>query len=97
MRNGNERAGYCLVALLRAARHFDTESDSALVSYAMDVQDEVRDAIFTPLSPAPHFDQDIITGVFISLVRLNPDGCVDPLVKLCTASSAPNGFKIAIA
>ncbi|KAM4066974.1 GTPase-activator protein for ras-like GTPase domain-containing protein [Hirsutella rhossiliensis] len=68
LRNGNERAGYCLIALLRAARHFDSNSESALVSYAMDVQDEVKDVIFghtVPPSPdAPVFDQDMITGAF---------------------------------
>lgn len=99
LRNGNERAGYCLVTLLRAARHFDIESDSALVSYAMDVQDEVRDAIFTqspPVSSAPYFHQDIITGAFVSLAHLNLDGCVDTLIKTCIAPSAPGRFKIAV-
>ncbi|KAI8301808.1 GTPase-activator protein for Ras-like GTPase [Colletotrichum sp. SAR11_240] len=33
-------AAYSLVSLLRAARHFVAEDDAALVSYAMDVQDE---------------------------------------------------------
>ena len=99
LRNGNERAGYCLVTLLRAARHFDVESDSALVSYAMDVQDEVRDAIFSqslPVSSTPYFHQDIISGAFVSLAHLNLNGCVDTLVKTCIAPSAPDRFKIAV-
>ncbi|PNY29462.1 Pentafunctional AROM polypeptide [Tolypocladium capitatum] len=99
LRNGNERAGHCLVALLRAVRHFDVESDSALVSYAMDVQDEVRDAIFTrspPVPSAPNFHQDIITGAFVSLAHLNLNGCVDTLIKTCISPSAPGKFKIAV-
>ncbi|OAA76331.1 Ras GTPase activator [Akanthomyces lecanii RCEF 1005] len=100
LRNGNEQAGYCLVSLLRVARHFDVESDSALVSYAMDVQDEVRDAIFRPsLAPAaalPVWDQSMITAALVSLSYLNLDGCVDNLYGDCVASSAPDGFKLAM-
>ncbi|KAJ6787469.1 hypothetical protein PWT90_02693 [Aphanocladium album] len=84
LRNGNEQAGYCLVSLLRVARHFDVESDSALVSYAMDVQDEVRDAIFRPSASTatlPVWDQN---------------GCVDNLYGDCVSSSAPDGFKLAM-
>lgn len=97
LRNGNEQAGYCLVALLRAARHFDIDSDSALVSYAMDVQDEVRDAVFRPAPPTTQnavFDQDMMTAAFVSLAHLNLDG-VDTLVESCLSPSAPESFKIA--
>ncbi|ODA79734.1 hypothetical protein RJ55_05328 [Drechmeria coniospora] len=99
--NGNEQAGYCLVTLLRAARHFTVETDSALVSYALDVQDEVKNAIFSmspPSSPSVRrsFDQEMITGAFVSLVNLNLNGCVDTLIDTCIAPSAPNRFKIAL-
>ena len=99
LRNGNERAGHCLVALLRAARHFDTENDSALVSYAMDVQDEVRDAIFGPTSlasPATDFSQNTITGACVSLANLNLNGNIATLIGACIAPSAPDSFKIAV-
>ncbi|KAM3549189.1 hypothetical protein MY1884_008850 [Beauveria asiatica] len=73
LRNGNEQAGYCLVSLLRVARHFDVESDSALVSYAMDVQDEVRDAIFRPsivsAAALPVWDQSMITAALTEKYR----------------------------
>ena len=107
VRNGHESAAYCLVSLLRAARHFDAESDAALVSYAMDVQDEVRDAVFrrpstTSVSPSPTssietsvFDQDTMTAAFVSLAHLNLDGCSNTLVESCIARSAPDSFKIA--
>lgn len=99
LRNRNEQAGYCLVSLLRAARHFDAESDSALVSYALDVQDEVKDAVFrrvsSPSEPAL-FEQDMMTAAFVSLAHLNLDGRVDALVETCIAPGAPNSFKVAV-
>ena len=99
LRNRNEQAVYCLVSLLRAARHFDAESDSALMSYAMDVQDEVRDAVFRRFSPngdGPLLEQDIMTAAFVSLADLNFDSCVESLAPACLAPLAPHGFKIAV-
>jgi neurofibromin 1 len=107
LRNGHESASYCLVSLLRAARHFDAESDSALVSYAMDVQDEVRDEVFrrppsssaspspTSVPDAPIFDQDTMTAAFVSLAHLNLGGSIHTLVQSCISRSAPDSFRIA--
>lgn len=106
LRNGNGPAAYCLVSLLRAARHFDAESDSALMSYALDVQDEVRESVFscTPSSASPSptfssdiptFDQDTMTAAFVSLAHLNLDGSIHTLVQSCISRSAPDTFKIA--
>jgi neurofibromin 1 len=101
LRNGQETSAYCLVSLLRAARHFDVESDAAIVSYAMDVQDEVRDAVFrrtlssTPSAESSHFDQDTMTAAFVSLAHLNLDSSLGTLVESCLAPSAPDVFKIA--
>ncbi|KAK0651326.1 hypothetical protein B0T16DRAFT_403638 [Cercophora newfieldiana] len=99
LRNRNEQAAYCLVSLLRAARHFDADSDSALLSYAMDVQDEVRDAVFRRFSPGADntlFEQDIMTAAFVSLAHLNFENCVESLAPSCLASSAPPSFKISV-
>ncbi|KAK8107613.1 neurofibromin 1 [Apiospora kogelbergensis] len=99
LRNQNETAGYCLVCLLRAARHFDDDSDAAFVSFAMDVQDEVRDAVFRRYSPSldgSGFDQDLITAALISLTHLNFDGSIESLVQACLHASAPQVFKIAL-
>ncbi|KAF7549990.1 hypothetical protein G7Z17_g6012 [Cylindrodendrum hubeiense] len=97
LRNRNEQAGHCLVSLLRAARHFDAESDSALVSYALDVQDEVRDSVFRRVSSSEPtlFEQDMMTAAFVSLAHLNLDG-VNALVETCISPSAPNSFKLAV-
>lgn len=98
LRNRNEQAAYCLVSLLRATRHFNAESDSALLSYAMDVQDEVRDAVFRKVhgADASMFDQDILTAAFVSLAHLNFDICVESLCHTCLAPTAPHGFRIAV-
>lgn len=99
LRNKNDAAGYCLVGLLRAARHFDDDGDAAIVSYAMDVQDEVRDAVFRRSSPNGNgdlFDQDLTTAAFISLTHLNFEGSVESLTQSCLNTSAPHPFKIAI-
>lgn len=99
LRNRNEQAAYCLVMLLRAARHFDLENDSAFVSYALDVQDEVRDAVFRRNISGPEsalFEQDILTAAFVSLTDLNYDGTVESLAPACLAPTAPLGFKIAL-
>jgi neurofibromin 1 len=99
LRNRNEQAAYCLVGLLRAARHFDAESESALLSYAMDVQDEVKDAVFqrmTPGSDGVLFDQDIMTAAFVSLAHLDSEHCVASLAETCLAPSAPTSFKISV-
>ncbi|KAH6603383.1 hypothetical protein Trco_008158 [Trichoderma cornu-damae] len=99
MKNGNEQAGYCVISLLRAARHFDAESDSALVSYAMDVQDEVRDAVFrhsAANSPSAQFDQNMITAAFITLAHLNLDACIDTVLDICISPSSPHSFKVAV-
>nr|CAD21515.1 related to NEUROFIBROMIN [Neurospora crassa] len=99
LRNRNEVSVYCLVSLLRAARHFDPDSDLALVSYAMDVQDDVRDSVFRRYGLGPDgifFEQDIMTAAFVSLTHLSFDSCVDSLVDQCLTPSAPHIFKIAV-
>ena len=99
LRNRNEQATYCLVLLLRAARHFDAESESSLMSYAMDVQDEVRDAVFRRFAPGAEavlYEQDIMTAAFVSLAHLNFEHSVGSLAVSCLSSSAPQSFKIAV-
>lgn len=99
LRNRNEHACYCLVSLLRVSRHFDANSDTALVGYAMDVQDEVREAVFRR-SPAgvdvTAFEQDMMTAAFVSFAQLNLESSVETLVKDCLVSSAPITFKLAV-
>ena len=99
LRNRNEHACYCLVSLLRVARHLDTHSEAALLSYAMDVQDEVREAVFrrpTIGADAAAFEQNLMTAAFVSVAQLSLDSSRGSLVQNCLESSAPSSFKLAV-
>src|SRR3569833_2429835 len=99
MRNRNDQAAYCLVLLLCVVCFFVVESDSALMSYAMADQDEVRDAGFRRFSAGSDallFEQDILTAAFVSLGHLNFDMCAESLAQSCLSPSAPTSFKIAV-
>ncbi|KAI1852569.1 hypothetical protein JX265_003051 [Neoarthrinium moseri] len=98
LKNKSESAAYCLVMLLRVVRYLDLDSDAAIVSYVMDIQDEIRDAAFRRASNsegAP-FDQDLTTAAFISLTHLNFDSSVESLPQTCLHPSAPVTFKTAM-
>jgi len=97
--NRNEQSGSCLVSLLRAARHFDAEADAAILSYAMDVKNDIRDAVFrrtTSPSEASIFDQSMMTAAFISLAHINSEGLTESLVPTCLHPNSPQSFKIAV-
>jgi neurofibromin 1 len=99
LRNRNETAIYCLTSLLRVARHFPLDSDAALLSFALDVQEEVREAVFrryTPGMDTANIDSTLMTAAFVSLAHLNFEACVDSLAPLCLAPTAPQDFKIAV-
>lgn len=99
LRNRNETAIYCLTSLLRVARHFPLDSDAALLSFALDVQEEVREAVFrryTPGTDTANIDSALMTAAFVSLAHLNLEACVESLAPLCLAPSASQDFKIAV-
>jgi neurofibromin 1 len=98
LRGRNEAAIYCLTTILRAARHFDHDSDAALLSYALDVQEEVREAVFrrytVGVEPAL-IDSGLMTAAFVSLAHLSFETAVENLAPFCLAPNAPQDFKIA--
>jgi neurofibromin 1 len=99
LRNRNETAIYCLTSVLRVARHFTLDSDAALLSYALDVQEEVREAVFrrhTVGMDSSVIDSSLMTAAFVSLAHLNFEACVDNLAPICLASNSPQDFKIAV-
>lgn len=99
LRNRNEAAIYCLTSVLRAARHFSVDSDAALPSYALDVQEEVREAVFrrNPVgADSSSIDHGLMTAAFVSLAHLDFESCVDNLVPMCLAPNTPVDFKIAV-
>lgn len=99
LRNRNETSIYCLTSVLRVARHFPLESEAALLSYALDVLEEVREAVFrryTPGMDAQSIDKDLMTASFVSLTHLHFEACVENLVPLCLSATSPPDFKIAV-
>ncbi|RFU34508.1 hypothetical protein B7463_g1822, partial [Scytalidium lignicola] len=99
LRNRNEAAIYCLTSVLRAARHFSPDSDAALISFALDVQEEVREAVFrrNPTGTDSFaLDHGLMTATFVSLTYLDLESCIDNLVPMCLASNTPADFKIAV-
>ncbi|KAF4630487.1 hypothetical protein G7Y89_g7653 [Cudoniella acicularis] len=99
LRNRNETAIYCLITVLRVARHFSLDSDAAILSYALDVQEEVREAVFrkyTAGMDSPNIDSSLMSAAFVSLTHLNFEHCVDNLAPFCLAPSSPPHFKLAL-
>lgn len=97
-RNRNEAAAYCLVSLLRVARHFTPDSDSTLLSYALDVEDEVREAMFRRQASAnesPIFTPELLTAAIVSIVEVDFEASVETFIGICLAPSAPQYYKIA--
>ncbi|KAH8816296.1 hypothetical protein F5884DRAFT_217036 [Xylogone sp. PMI_703] len=99
LRNRNEAAIYCLTSVLRTARHFPPDSDAALPSFALDVQEEVREAVFRRNSVGADsltLDRGLMTAAFVSLAHLDFESCIDNLVPMCLASNTPTSFKITV-
>jgi neurofibromin 1 len=99
LRNRNEAAIYCLTSVLRVARHFTLDSDAALLSYALDVQEEVREAVFRRHAVGIEntiIDNGLMTASFVSLAHLNFEATVDSLASFCLAPNSPRHFKIAV-
>ncbi|KAK2628011.1 hypothetical protein QTJ16_002657 [Diplocarpon rosae] len=99
LRNRNETAIYCLTSLLRAARHFPPDSDAAILSYALDVQEEVREAVFRRQSPgmdSANIESSLMSAAFVSLAHLNLESCVENLASICLAPNAPQDFQISV-
>lgn len=98
-KNRNETAAYCLVSVLRVARHFPLDSDSALLSYALDVQDEIEGAVFAKQIPGVEntiTDASLMTAAFVSIAYLHFEACVNSLTPMCLSSNSPTNFKVAV-
>ncbi|KAL5596495.1 uncharacterized protein BROUX77_007179 [Berkeleyomyces rouxiae] len=99
IRNKNQYACFCLVMLLKAGRHFVDDHDSAFSSFALDIQDEIRDAVFrnsAGSSDNPFLDQDMVTASLVALAHLDVEGVADSLLESCLVPSAPLSFKLAV-
>ncbi|KAI9843719.1 MAG: Ras GTPase activating protein ira2 [Thelocarpon superellum] len=95
-------AAFCLVGICKVAHHFPLESDAALLSYALDVQLEVREEVFRPATAAAAanddraFDLPFMVAVIVSLCHLNQDSILDHLLPWCFQPDSPTQVKLAV-
>ena len=85
--------------MLRTARHFYLESsDSAFLSYAQEILDDVTEAVFrkgASAKEAPVFDDDLLTAAFVALAYINLKLSSTRIAQLCLATNAPKEYKLA--
>ena len=94
-------AATCLVNICQAASYFPPDSDSALLSFALDVQNEMREEIFKKQLPGPSIeesmvDRELMTKAFVSLCHLSIDSVITHLVPWCLDRNTPVSWKISL-
>ena len=75
-------AASCLVGICKVAHHFPSDSDAALLSYALDVQLEVREEVFKP-APSDEersYDLYLMVSAIVSLCHLNLDSILEHMI-----------------
>jgi neurofibromin 1 len=94
-------AASCLITICRAGSLFANDSDSALLSFALDMQNDMREEIFKkPSSGVPavedSVERDVLIKAFVSLARLSVDSVVEHLVPRCLDKNSPMSYKITV-
>lgn len=94
-------AASCLITICRAGSLFPPDSDSALLGFALDIQNDMREEIFkkTPhvvALPDESMDRDVLIKAFVSLARLSVDSVVAHLLPVCLDKTSPMSFKITV-
>lgn len=95
-------AASCLITICRAGSLFPADSDSALLSFALDIQNDMREEIFKkhlynlPSGEDFGMDSDLLIKAFVSLARLSIDSVVEHLIPRCLDKGAPMSFKITV-
>ncbi|KAI9830851.1 MAG: hypothetical protein M1819_005376 [Sarea resinae] len=95
-----DAATYCLVLVCKVSRHFSLDSESALSSYALAIQDELRDELFgkeiRSEGDQNSIPRKLMTEVLVSLARLDVDSILDNAVVRCLDPQAPVQYPIAL-
>lgn len=94
-------AAFCLVGLCRAAHHFSVDSESALLSYTLDVLNEIREQTFdralsTSATQDKSLDVHLLTATFISLCYLNFESVLENVAPKCFQSTTPIEFRLVV-
>jgi neurofibromin 1 len=93
-------AASCLITICRAGSLFPADSDSALLGFAQDIQNDMSAEIFkrhshgTAMEDA--MDRDVLIKAFVSLARLSVDSVVEHLIPKCLDKNSPMSFKITV-
>lgn len=99
LRNRMPAAAFSLLLMLRTARHFRLESsDSAFLSYATEVEDDLTEAIFKNAASSKDlvlFDDMLLTTMFVSLAYSDIETCSTRITPRCLAPNAPIQFRLA--
>ena len=81
---------FCLVWLCQAATRYSFESESALYSYAVDLQTDVRRSVlqFTDMGSADHMpDRDMLVASIVALSQLDPDPICEAAPRMLNVNS----------
>ena len=92
-------AASCLITICRAGSLFPTDSDSALLGFAQDIQNDMSAEIFKRHSHGAMedaMDRDVLIKAFVSLARLSVDSVVEHLIPKCLDKNSPMSFKITV-
>jgi neurofibromin 1 len=94
-------AASCLITICRAGSLFAGDSDNALLSFALDIQNDMREEIFKKpphsiSAPDESMDRDVLIKAFVSLARLSVDSVVEHLIPVCLDKTSPMSFKITV-
>lgn len=94
-------AATCLVNICQAASYFPADSESALLSFALDVQNEMREEIFKKQMPGSSgeesmIDRELRTKAFVTLCHLSLDTVIARLIPWCLDRNAPVSWKVSV-
>ncbi|EWC46134.1 hypothetical protein DRE_04708 [Drechslerella stenobrocha 248] len=90
-------AASCLVTICRAASYFDTHSEIAILSFALDVQNEMKEEIFKrKFDEDTALDKDIMVKAFVSLCHLSKEQVVDNLMPRLLDRGSHLSYKVVV-
>ncbi|KAF3210891.1 Ras GTPase activating protein ira2 [Orbilia oligospora] len=92
-----DTAASCLVTICRAASYFDNNPEIAILSFALDVQNEMKEEIFKrKFDEDTALDRDIMVKAFVSLCHLSKDQVVENLLPRLLDRASHLSYKVVV-